>query len=101
MQGQAMAAAGMRQEAEEMLAQFTTLAPERHVSSYNVALIHCFLGEREKALECLERSYIERDAWLVWLGVEPVFEGLRDDPRFTALLQKTNNPLTAASTEIA
>jgi hypothetical protein len=58
-------------------------------------MIHCFLGEWEKAFECLERACAERDAWLVWLGVEPVFDGLRDDPRFIALLRKTNNPAAA------
>ncbi len=98
--GQAQAAAGLRREAEEMVARLTAIAAERHVSFYNVALIHCFLGEREKAFECLERAYAERDAWLVWLGVEPMFDNLRDDARFSALLQKTNNP-AAAPAEIA
>ncbi|MGH9838838.1 MAG: protein kinase domain-containing protein [Blastocatellia bacterium] len=98
--GQAQAAAGLRREAEEMVARLTALAAERQVSFYNVALIHCFLGEREKAFECLERAYAERDAWLVWLGVEPMFDSMRDDPHFRALLQKTNNP-AAAPAEIA
>ncbi len=93
--GQAQAAAGLRREAEETVAKLTALAAERHVSFYNVALIHCFLGEREKAFECLERAHAERDPWLVWLGVEPMFDSMRDDPRFTALLQKTNNPAAA------
>jgi serine/threonine protein kinase/tetratricopeptide (TPR) repeat protein len=92
LQGQTQAAAGLRQEAEEVVAKLTALAGERHVSFYNVSLIHHFLGEREKAIECLERAYADHDAWLVWLGVEPAFDGLRDDSRFTALLQKTNNP---------
>ena len=83
MQGQDFAAAGMQQ------------ATQRHVSSYHVALIYCFLGEKEKAIECLERPYAEREAWPVWTGVEPVFDSLRDNPRFSALLQKTNNPAAA------
>jgi serine/threonine protein kinase/lipoprotein NlpI len=93
--GQALAAAGLRREAEETVDRLTALAAERHVSFYNVALIHRFLGEREKAFECLERAYAERDPWLVWLGVEPMFDGLRDDSRFGALLRKTNNPAAA------
>jgi serine/threonine protein kinase/tetratricopeptide (TPR) repeat protein len=92
LQGQTQAAAGLRQEAEEVVARLTALAPERHISFYNVALIHYFLGDREKAIECLERGYADHDAWLVWLGVEPAFDALRDDSRFKALLQKTNNP---------
>jgi serine/threonine protein kinase/tetratricopeptide (TPR) repeat protein len=97
MQGQAFAAAGMRQAAEDFLEKLFLAADDnRPVSSYHVAVIYCFLGEKEKTLERLERSYDEREAWPVWLGVEPVFDSLRDDTRFVALLQKTNNP--AAST---
>jgi len=92
MQGQAFAAAGLRQEAEAFLAKLEASAVDRPVSSYHVALIYCFLGEKEKALERLERSFAEREAWPVWMGVEPVFDSLRDDARFTDLLQKTNNP---------
>ncbi|NOT63579.1 MAG: protein kinase [Acidobacteria bacterium] len=90
--GQALAAAGQRAEAETILDKLMTVATERHVSFYLVALIHRFLGNEEKTLECLERAYREREAWLVWLGVEPAFDGLRENPRFSALLQQTNNP---------
>jgi serine/threonine protein kinase/Tfp pilus assembly protein PilF len=95
MQGQAFAAAGLRREAEDFLARLDATAIERPASSYHVALIYCFLGEKEKAIERLERSFAEREAWPVWMGVEPVFDSLRDDPRFTDLLQKTNNPAAA------
>ena len=96
MQGQALAAAGRRKEAEELLAKLSELIADRHVSSYHVALIYCFLDEKEQALEFLERSYTEHEAWPVWLGVEPAFDKLRDDPRFAALMQKTSNPATTS-----
>lgn len=96
MYGQALAAAGQRQEAEMMLDKLMSIATERYISFYLVALIHCLLGNNEQTLECLERAFTEREAWLVWLGVEPAFDGLRNDPdlgpRFAALLQHTNNP---------
>lgn len=96
MQAQVLAAAGKREDATEMLARLLASSTDRYVSLYNVALIHCFLGEQEIALDCLERSLDEREAWLVWAGVEPVFDSFRDDPRFIELLQKTNNPALTA-----
>ncbi|MBI3425160.1 MAG: protein kinase [Acidobacteria bacterium] len=99
--GQALAAAGLREEAAAILDKLMGIATERYISFYLVALIHCLLGNNEKTLECLERACTEREAWLVWLAVEPAFDGLRNDPhlgpRFAALLQQTNNP--AASWE--
>ena len=98
MQAQAYAAAGMRQEAQDFLARLEIAEADRPVSSYHVAIIHNFLGEKEKALERLERSYAEREAWPVWLAVEPIFDDLRNDPRFLALLQKTHNPAVSPHT---
>jgi tetratricopeptide (TPR) repeat protein len=34
-----------------------------------------------------------KDAWLVWLGVEPQFDPLRGDPAFEELIQATRNPV--------
>lgn len=52
--GQVYAAAGMRRQAEEVLANLEALPPERHVVPYHVALIHHFLGDKKKALRALE-----------------------------------------------
>ncbi len=43
------------------------------------------LGEREPAWEWLERAVTQRAHWLVFLDVEPRFDGFRGDPRFAAL----------------
>ena len=87
--GLAYAAAGMRREAEEVLEKIAALPPDRYVIPYHVALIHHFLGDREKTLPALEEAFEQRDLWLVWLGVEPAFDELRSDPRFQRLLVLT------------
>jgi hypothetical protein len=46
------------------------------------------LGEREKALDWLERGLPERDPRLVFLKDEPKWNNLRDDPRFQDLLRQ-------------
>jgi serine/threonine-protein kinase len=43
-------------------------------------------------LEWLERAGEERSPQLVFLSVEPVFDGLRGDPRFAALRKKLGLP---------
>ena len=86
--GQTYAAAGMRQEAEEVLAKLEALPVERYVIPYHIALIHHFLGNKENALRNLETAFEQRDLWVVWAGVEPAFDNLRSDSRFQRLLER-------------
>ena len=43
--------------------------------------------ERERALELLLQAHAIRDAWVVWLGVEPQFDPLRGEPAFEGILR--------------
>ena len=47
------------------------LSVHSYVSPYHLALLHLHLGERERALELLLNAHAIKDAWVVWLGVEP------------------------------
>ncbi len=58
--------------------------------TYPVAAIYSALGEKEKALALLEKAYDERDAWMDYLAIDPRFDGLRSDSRFTNLLRRMN-----------
>jgi hypothetical protein len=58
------------------------LPAQCYVIPYHVALIHHFLGDKEKTLLSLEEAFEQRDLWLVWIGVEPAFDNLRPDTRF-------------------
>jgi hypothetical protein len=48
----------------------------------------CALGEKELAFVWLDKAYEDHDFILVLLKVEPTFDNLRSDPRFTALLKR-------------
>jgi serine/threonine protein kinase/tetratricopeptide (TPR) repeat protein len=89
------AEAGRPAEARALLREIEEGAAGRYVSPFLLAMVHCGLGDREAALALLEEAYTIRDAWLVWLGVEPRLDPLRDDPRFRDLMRRTNNPLSA------
>ena len=62
--------------------------PEAYVTSYGLAVLYSRLGERGKALDCLERAYTERQLAMTEMGVEPAFDPLRSEPRFVELLHR-------------
>jgi tetratricopeptide (TPR) repeat protein len=86
---QGYAKAGQRDEALKLLAQMEELATKRYVGARSFALVHLALGEKEKAIDDLERAYLERsDPFITFIKVNPLFDPLRGDPRFEALLAK-------------
>jgi serine/threonine-protein kinase len=86
--GQAYALDGQQADARAILAKLEAMAREEYVSSTAFALIHCSLGETERALDWLERGCDGAELPLAALGVHPAYDPLRGHPRFTALLQK-------------
>jgi tetratricopeptide (TPR) repeat protein len=89
----AYAAAGRREETEQVLEELREISNTRYVSPYLVATVYANLGERERAFADLERALSIRDGRLVWLGVDPSLDSLRQDARFQNLLRETNHPL--------
>jgi serine/threonine-protein kinase len=86
--GYAYAVAGQAKQARQVLEQLKALSAERYVSPYYFAVVHAGLGEKERALEYLEKAADERFNWLVFLNVEPQLDGLRKEPRFLALVKR-------------
>ncbi len=76
------ARAGDRPRARTLLDQTLSLRGQRHVPADFVAMAFMALGEDETAWEWLERAVAERAHWLVFLDLEPRFDGFRADPRF-------------------
>jgi hypothetical protein len=54
------------------------------------AAIHTALGEKDAAFEWAQKAVDRRDPWISHVQIDPVFEPLRSDPRYTALLRKMN-----------
>src|SRR5947209_11959740 len=86
--GYAYAVAGQKKQAEQVIEQLNDLARQHYVSPYHLAVIYAGLGEREKALNNLEKAAEERFYWIVFIKVEPIFESLRSEPRFLALVRR-------------
>ena len=86
--GYAHAMAGNRKEAAIILDSLKQQAKRVYVPSDIVATVYVALGEYDRAFEYLQKGYEERAGWMIWLRVDPVWNPLRDDPRFSALLKK-------------
>ena len=46
------------------------------------------MGDKESALDWLERAYQERAAWMSFLQVEPIWDPLRDERRFREIVTR-------------
>jgi hypothetical protein len=72
-----------------------TLAMVRNVTYVlptDIAIAYSLAGESGRALYWLEQGYEERDPAMPYLGVAPVFDPLRNDPRFQALVRRMGLP---------
>jgi len=87
--GHAMASTGKQTEAREMLAKLTEIAKTRYISGYSFAVIHLALGEKDQALDWLEKDAREQTGFEInFIRVDPYLDPLRGDSRFEALVSK-------------
>jgi TolB-like protein/Tfp pilus assembly protein PilF len=87
--GQAYARAGQRDEAQKILSRLTEEAKSRYVSGYSFALVLTGLGDKEGAIDALERAYRNGEGADIYIiKVDPLLDDLRGHPRFEALAEK-------------
>src|SRR5438034_3203984 len=87
--GQAQARIGQHDKAQKILSRMTEEAKSRYVSAYSFALMFIALGDKERAIDALERAYREGAANdIITIKVDPMLEDLRGQPRFEALAEK-------------
>jgi len=84
--------AGKREKSLEILNYYLERSKKEFVMTANIAFIYIGLGEKDKAFEWLEKTYMQREAWLTELKVEPMYDNLRSDPRFQDLVERVNFP---------
>jgi DNA-binding winged helix-turn-helix (wHTH) protein/TolB-like protein/Tfp pilus assembly protein PilF len=82
----AAVAAGKRKEALELVRRAEIERPNAFV----LAVIWAQLGDNDRAMQWLEPVYEARGGGFASLKVNPIFDPLRSDPRFQALLHKMN-----------
>jgi serine/threonine protein kinase/Tfp pilus assembly protein PilF len=86
--GHAYAVSGNRSEAQKVLDELEQLSKRSYVPPDNIALVYLGLGKIDLTFEYLEKAYEDRSVGLSWLKADPIFDSLRSNPRFTALLKR-------------
>jgi hypothetical protein len=92
MLGYGQAAAGDGEQARRILEEIEDKRDELNIWLVMLAMGYLKLGHAEHALDLLEDAYRERGGWIVWLGVEPGLDALRENPRFLALMNRLGLP---------
>jgi adenylate cyclase len=87
--GYAYGASGDRAKAEQVLRDLDDLAKKQYVSPALYASVYLGLGEKGKALDWIEKAYEDRDPML-WWNQDQLYDSVRNEPRFQALMQKVD-----------
>jgi TolB-like protein len=67
----------------------------RDTLAYQIAEVYAVRADTDKAFEWLQISYDNHDTGTLAILVDPLLHGLRDDPRYKALVAKMNFPATS------
>jgi serine/threonine protein kinase/tetratricopeptide (TPR) repeat protein len=86
--GYVYALSGRRREAQQVINELKKRARRSYIPPILIGTIYAGLGDKDQAFAWIEEGYGSRDSLLVFLKVDPIFDGLRSDPRFTDLLQR-------------
>ena len=79
---------GRTAEARAILAELDATGETSYITPFSRALVYIGLGDFGAAFEWLDRAVDERDVHMLHLTVKPVYDPIRADPRFHALLRK-------------
>jgi hypothetical protein len=63
-----------------------------YCDSTYLATLFSLTGDHEEAILWLEESLAQGSSWVVEVAVDPVFDPLRDDPRFQQIVESLRIP---------
>jgi len=71
-----------------MLQELKGRTTREYIDPVLLSYVYIALGETDEAFVWLEKGYQDHSGSLVWLQIEPKFDPVRSDPRFTALVRR-------------
>lgn len=87
---QAHAGAGNETRAYQLIEDLQAKFEKRYFPPHLLVMAYADAGDTEHALQWLDKTEQLRDAALIWVTVDPGYDPLRGDQRFTALLDRMN-----------
>jgi tetratricopeptide (TPR) repeat protein len=88
LQAHALALAGASQPAMDIARQLGDTSTHSYVSGVDIGAIYCGLRQPGAAMSWLNRAYVNRDKGVDIFGIDPLFDGCRNDARLQSLLAK-------------
>jgi TolB-like protein len=85
----AYAMAGLKEEAVAILNKLLKESDTHYIDPCSIAMIYASLQDEANSLEWLKKAVNEKSAGIPYVRVFPMFEFLRDNPRFREILNKT------------
>jgi len=85
-------AAGTRDEALALTRELEETLAREYVSPVALATAYLGLGDDERALDWIERAHADRRGWLAYVRVNPIFDPVRDHPRFREIVERMHLP---------
>jgi serine/threonine protein kinase/Flp pilus assembly protein TadD len=84
---------GRRTRAVEILDQLNELSKLQYIPETSMAIVYLGLGEKDRALDWLEKACGEHAPGTCMLKADPRYDSLRSDPRFQSILRRMNLPI--------
>ncbi len=81
---------GNKEAALNVFDELITYSMQNNIPALGWAQIYSSLGDMDKSLDWLEKAYENRNYWILFIHLDPLFDILRDEPRFKTLLKKLN-----------
>ncbi|NNE77202.1 MAG: helix-turn-helix domain-containing protein [Pricia sp.] len=75
---------------ENLAALLIARSDTSYITPWQIATLYTRAGNEEMAISWLQKAYAARDNNIPYLGVDPIFDILREDPRFQNLLEQVN-----------
>jgi eukaryotic-like serine/threonine-protein kinase len=86
--GSCYAAVGEKAHALQLIDELNRASQSTYVAPITWAMVYLSLREKDLAFEWLEKAARQRDVLLCYLGVGPIYDCIREDPRYGDLVRR-------------